>query len=328
MGGLRLVPAAKGLFDGDELNVRELALELLRHFGKLRTIIILRRDGLTFGRVKEFEIRFCNLFGAALLHHAIHPGDRRLGEDAERGVDDLELVAAVFLHGEKGFVFPRDEHVTDAALHEGRGRSAGAGVEHGDVLEELSQVLNRLGRVAAVVLRGPRPGGKVVPARTAGGLRVGRNDRDAGLDEVAPILDPLGISFAHEKDNRARVGRAVVRKAFLPVLRHGAHLVRERVDVVTQRQGDDIRIQTIHDGARLFAGAAVGLFDGEGVAGLFLPMFGEGGVELGVKLARRVVGDVEQGDVLRGCAGHEQQRREHGQGEGDEAFLFHRESIR
>ena len=46
--------------------------------------------------------------------------------------------------------------------------------------------------------------------------------------------------------------------------------------------------------AGLLARAAVRLLDRDVLAGLRLPVLGEGGVEVLVELARRVVGDVEQ----------------------------------
>jgi hypothetical protein len=43
----------------------------------------------------------------------------------------------------------------------------------------------------------------------------------------------------------------------------------------------------------------VGLVDRHNVAGLFLPVFGEGSVVILIKLARDVIGDVEQFDFSR-----------------------------
>ena len=75
--------------------------------------------------------------------------------------------------------------------------------------------------------------------------------------------------------------------------------LRNRVDVVGQRERDHVGLEAVDDGLRLLAGAAVRLRDRDVVAGFGLPIFGEGGVVFGVKLARRIVGDVEQLDFLR-----------------------------
>ena len=53
------------------------------------------------------------------------------------GIDDVELVGAEFVERQEGLVFPGEQHVADAALGEGRGRAARAGVEHRNVREEL-----------------------------------------------------------------------------------------------------------------------------------------------------------------------------------------------
>ena len=47
--------------------------------------------------------------------------------------DDLELVGAEFVERQEGLVLPGEQHVADAALGEGGGRAARAGVEHRDV---------------------------------------------------------------------------------------------------------------------------------------------------------------------------------------------------
>ena len=68
----------------------------------------------------------------------------------------------------------------------------------------------------------------------------------------------------------------------------------DRVDVVGERQRHDVGLEAVDDRARLLARAAVRLVDGDVVAGLRLPVLGEGRVEVLVELARRVVGDVQQ----------------------------------
>ncbi len=88
-----------------------------------------------------------------------------------------------------------------------------------------------------------------------------------------------------------------MRQAVLPVSGNQLRLVMQRVNVIGQRQRDDIGLQAINHRTRLLAGAAVGLLDADGVAGLGLPLFGEGRVEILVQLARRIVRDIEQRDL-------------------------------
>ena len=136
------------------------------------------RDGLALGAVEVAEVF---LGGLALLvggDVAVDERDRRLGEDRDRGLDDVELVLAELLEREVGLVLPGEEHVADAALGEGRRRAAGAGVEDRHVGEEVVHVVADGVLVAVERAVGPGPGGEVVPARAAGGLRVGGDDLD------------------------------------------------------------------------------------------------------------------------------------------------------
>lgn len=70
------------------------------------------------------------------------------------------------------------------------------------------------------------------------------------------------------------------RQPFLPVGRNQACVLRNCVDVITQSQGHDVSLQTINDVAALFAGSAVRLLDGDGLACLRLPVLDEGLVEI------------------------------------------------
>ena len=59
-----------------------------------------------------------------------------------------------------------------------------------------------------------------------------------------------------------------------------------------------------------------------------LPVFGEGGVEFDVELARRIVGDIEQFDGFLPVRGHGQKTKGSEQGEGEKRKMaedFHRE---
>ncbi len=94
-------------------------------------------------------------------------------------------------------------------------------------------------------------------------------------------------------------GRTVVRQALLPIRGEEAAFFGNDINVVSEGERDDIGVQAVNDSAGLFAGAAVGLLDDDGVAGLFLPIFGEGGVEFLIQPARGVVGNVQEGDIFR-----------------------------
>jgi hypothetical protein len=54
------------------------------------------------------------------------------------GATIFELVRAQFLDGQQRFVFPRDQHVADAAFDEGGGGAARAGIEHRHIFVQLA----------------------------------------------------------------------------------------------------------------------------------------------------------------------------------------------
>ena len=198
-----------------------------------------------------------------------------------------------------GLVFPGQEHIADAPLHEcGRG-TAGAGVKDGHIFVELRHEFARLAFIAPVLPQGVGVGGEVIPTRAARGFRVWRDDGDAPLHEVAPILDAFRVPLADEEDDGRGVGRAVVRQALLPILRQQPRLLRDRIDIVGESERDDIGLEPVDDGARLLGGASVGLLDGHGLPGFLEPMLAEGFVEIAVKLPRGVVGDIQDG-LVRG----------------------------
>ena len=92
--------------------------------------------------------------------------------------------------------------------------------------------------------------------------------------------------------------------------------VGDLVDVALERQRHDVGLEAVDDGARLGAGAAVRLLDGDGLAGLLLPVGGEDLVVGFVELAGRIVGDVEDGGVGEGG---DREHRAEGGCDGDEA---------
>ena len=88
------------------------------------------------------------------------------------------------------------------------------------------------------------------------------------------------------------------------------------VDVALERQRHDVGLEAVDDGAGLGAGAAVRLLDGDGLAGLLLPVGGEDVVVVLVELAGGIVGDVEDGGVGEGG---DREHRAEGGCDGDEA---------
>ena len=91
-------------------------------------------------------------------------------------------------------------------------------------------------------------------------------------------------------------------------------LLGDGVDVGGEREGDDVGVEAVDHRARLRAGAAVRGLDAQRLAGFGLPIGGEGLIDRLVELARRIVGDIEQGGLsLRRRAGADQKERRQGE---------------
>jgi hypothetical protein len=56
-----------------------------------------------------------------------------------------------------------------------------------------------------------------------------------------------------------------------------------------QLAGSSVRLRAVQHRTRLGSRSAVGLADRDVIAGLRLPLFGEGGVDVLIQLARRIV---------------------------------------
>ncbi len=300
---VRLGPTAELLVDRDELQLREAGdVGRIRRLRLEGPVEVPGDDLLRLRRVEELQIGLGNGAGAALVDHLVDHRHRRLGENGERGRDDVELVGAEFLHRQIGLVLPGDQHVAEIALDEGGGGAARARVEDGHVLvDRLDKGLGLAGvAIGAGELIGP--GGEIIPPRAAGGLRVRRDDADAGLRQIGPVADLLRVALAHQQDDGRGVGRGIVRQPALPVGGKLAAVLRDGVDVAAEGKGDHVRLEAVDDRTGLAARAAVRGADRHLLAGLFPPMTGEGIVDDAVELARRIIGDVDERD--RGLGPH------------------------
>ncbi len=92
-------------------------------------------------------------------------------------------------------------------------------------------------------------------------------------------------------------------------------LIGNCIDVIGQRQGDHVGLKAIDDCTCLLAGTAVGLFDGDLVTGLLLPVLGKCIVEIGIQFTGRIVGYVQQRDICgKGRKGGDKCQDGYGQG--------------
>jgi hypothetical protein len=101
-----------------------------------------------------------------------------------------------------------------------------------------------------------------------------------------------------------------VRQFLLPIGGNLSGAFGDLVDVAGECQRHHVGIQSFDHRARLAAGAAMRHADGDGLALLRLPFGGEGGVDLFVKLAGRIVGDIEQHGLPVGESGDRDAERE------------------
>ena len=110
---------------------------------------------------------------------------------------------------------------------------------------------------------------------------------------------PLGLPLRTSEADRRHVGRAVVGQSLLPVGGQELALVGDRVDVVREPERHHVGLEPVDDRARLLARAAVRLLDLR-PSGWSSPssLWRTASLIVGVELARRIVGDVEQLDLL------------------------------
>ncbi|MPL67344.1 hypothetical protein SDC9_13035 [bioreactor metagenome] len=311
--GLRLGPAAE-ILDRHQMQRLEARGILGRGLRAVPGAVeVLERQRLRLGAVEVFEIGIGQRALRVGLDVGIDHRNRRLGEDRDRGHDDVESIGAKLLFGQPGLVLPGEQHIADAALRKGRGRAARAGVEHRDMAEEIADE----GLRVLSVLLGPGPGGQVVPARPARGLRIGGDDLDAVLHQIAPVVDALRIALAHQEDDGRGIGRGIVRQPPLPVGRQLAGR-GDLVDVGGKREGHDLRVEPVDHRPGLRPRAAVRDLDLRRLVALRDPPVGEQLVVIAVEFAGRIVADVEQ--RLGGLRG----LRRHGKGRERQRQRRHR----
>ena len=119
-----------------------------------------------------------------------------------------------------------------------------------------------------------------------------------GLMRSSQSLIPFGLSLRTRNTMVEGVRRTIVRQSFLPAGGDEVAAFVQRVDIRRERECDHVRLQSIDDRASLLARAPVRLLDRHLRAGRVFVMLAERLIEIGVQLARRIVGHVEQPDVL------------------------------
>src|ERR1019366_5017129 len=139
--------------------------------------------------------------------------------------------------------------IPELFLSEGIGRVASAGVENGYVLVELFEVLQSV-RFGSTAVDYRSPGGQNAEFSVSRCLRIRRDDGNSGANQVRPVFDVPGISFADDEDNRRSVRLGFIWQALGPAVGDQPPLMK-RLDIGAQRQGDDIGGHAIDDRLRL-----------------------------------------------------------------------------
>ena len=119
-----------------------------------------------------------------------------------------------------------------------------------------------------------------------------------GLARSAQSWMPLGLPLRTAKATMESLTMPLV-GLFLPVVGDQAGLL-DAGHVGLQRQRGDVGLEALDDGARLGAGAQVGLLEGHVLAGLLLPLLAEERDQLAIGLAGRGVGAQDEGGCLLG----------------------------
>ena len=216
---------------------------------------MLARQVLRLIAVEVFQISLCHGACAFAVDVFVHQSHRRLGQDRQRGVDDVHPVAKLFFQQVR-LVFPRNEHIALVALRKSHRRTACPGVQHRHVFVEIGHKGSGLG-IAAVLAFGELPCGQIIPARTARCFGVGGDDLDVRAHQIIPILDALGVARAHDQHDGGGVGCAVVRQTLLPVFGNQLAVGMQGIHIACQSQRDHIGIVAIDHRAGLLARAAV-----------------------------------------------------------------------
>src|SRR3546814_8831385 len=104
----------------------------------------------------------------------------------------------------------------------------------------------------------------------------------------------LGIALADEEYNGGCVWRAIVWQAALPILGQRFGFVRDGIDVVGKRQGDDVCLQAVNNSPGLLARTAMAHIEPDLVTRVGLPLAGKAGINLLIEFTGRIGGNVEQ----------------------------------
>ena len=132
---------------------------------------------------------------------------------------------------------------------------------------------------------------QIIPARSAGRLRVRDDDAHVLPEQIIPVLNVLRIVLAHQKNNRRCVRGAfqieLIRKTVLDQSR-----IRNHLHIPLQCQRRHIRLQAVRHLKRLLARTSMRLYHRHILPGLLLPVIRKQCIVRFVQFSGRIVRDV------------------------------------
>ena len=300
MGFHHLRPGAKLVLHAEQFGLREFILQRIHHFRVVYPIVVFGNDGLRLRTVEPVQVGLRRLFRAVGFDVFIHPGHRELRQNVGFRDHHFKSLRLILLANIVHFRLETDQHIAQAALGEGSGRPASAGVEDFDVLQELGHKLFGFGFIATVGFIRRAPGRQVGVPRVARGFRVREDQLNVRADQVVPVMNVFLVAFAHQEAHRRIERRAVVWQAALPVGRDQVAFVMQDLHVRHLVVGHHVRLQALQDRQRLLGRAGVRLLDGQLVSTIVLrPLLLKRRVKGGKQLAGDIIGAVQQLRRLR-----------------------------
>src|SRR5262249_14627850 len=143
------------------------------------------------------------------------------------------------------------------------------------------------------------PGREETQITVSGCLRVRRDDLNAGLHQVRPVLDAFRVSFSDHENDRRVIGERSIRESINPSVLDES-LPANGIDVDDRGIRAPFRSKPVDDSPGLRSGPAVRLFDGHFISGFFFITGNEVDVDISPEFPCRIVGYVQQLDGM--CA--------------------------
>ena len=153
-------------------------------------------------RIEPVQVGFRRLFRAIGFDVFIDPGYRELRQNVGFRDNHFKSLRLILLANIIHFRFEANQHIAEAALGEGGGRSAPAGVKDFDVLEKLSHKLFGFSFIAAISFIRRAPCRQVGVSGVTRGFRIREDQLNVRANQVVPVMNVFRIAFTHQETHR------------------------------------------------------------------------------------------------------------------------------